>query len=382
MDWKIKTLLGGIAIALIGAVIYFVVKPFSDIPFGALDVPKDKVIKLVEYTETNCSKYEVINSSSTCVKYEDTEKVKYYYLSEQMTLADKYKNYDEDISQRGKNYQIYPTGGNEYKMKVYLDEEFGGTNNFYNIKSATTTKAKYDVSNKIKDKRFGIIDIALADTTSSSVNNKDTFNDGYSSNQNTNSGNQTLLGLIDSSAAAYHTFINFTIPDGIASGDITSAKLYLYYYNRSIGTNSGKTIDCWKQTRDDWVEGNGGAGSGLTWLKYDGTNTWTTAGGDYVTTNPAGGSYEPASDDYGWWNWEIINLATDAIDNVSKSLNVMLKYNDETPEIGSRSDAYFYSKEYAVDTTKRPYLEITYTISEPSVSTIEYNVLINSSEND
>jgi hypothetical protein len=58
------------------------------------------------------------------------------------------------------------------------------------------------------------------------------------------------------------------------TGPVTVTAATLSYYDSSGGT---KTI-AFTRCRRNWVEGNGGAGSGATWDTYDGTNNWGTAG--------------------------------------------------------------------------------------------------------
>lgn len=138
-----------------------------------------------------------------------------------------------------------------------------------------------------------------------------------------------------------------------SSANITSAKLKMYYYDNGGGDPVGLTLWAYKLTRPTWTE------LGNTWNKYDGTNAWTLAGGDWVTSSPSGGSaVMPAS--YGWVEWDVTNIVKDAMDNVSKHVHILLKWANE--DVGDKA-AFFYAKEEATQTNYRPVLEINYDLA-------------------
>jgi len=199
-------------------------------------------------------------------------------------------------------------------------------------------------------------------TDKSSVNNKDSFMDKNS--PDTNSGSAIGLNLHDHYISPNRPIINFTVTTGITSDSISSAKLFLNCIQSDNLAPDGKVTKAMKVTRDNWTE------AGVTWNKYDGTNSWTTAGGDFVTTNPNQGSMTfPVDFDVNdWAEWDITDIINDAIDNVSRSANIEIKFNDETITSGEgRSYMAFASKEYAT-TSIRPRLEITY--SSTSIKSI------------
>ena len=115
-----------------------------------------------------------------------------------------------------------------------------------------------------------------------------------------------------------------------------TATLSLNYF--SWGTNDpvGKTIYFYKLTRTDWHE------TQSTWNIYKTGNNWTTPGGDYVTSSPAGAS-QVAPAGYGWVAWDVLVLLDESL-GASKDLELLLKFDDEA------SAAYtamaFRSKEY------------------------------------
>jgi len=148
--------------------------------------------------------------------------------------------------------------------------------------------------------------------------------------------------------------LNFDVSDLPAGATISSAKLNLNYYSRAYADPVGLSVDVFKVTRDNWTE------AGSTWNKYDGSNDWTAAGGDYVTSNPAGANVNMPAD-YGWIEWEIKDIVEDAIANVSSSVNVIVKF---TTEGTGGKDAFLASNNYTHDTDLRPKLVIEYTAEE------------------
>jgi hypothetical protein len=72
------------------------------------------------------------------------------------------------------------------------------------------------------------------------------------------------------------------VPDGMAIASVTLNLWCTQYNKNSETTNFSMAIS---PLTHNWVEGTGTKGggslSGVTWNTYDGTNPWTTAGGDY-----------------------------------------------------------------------------------------------------
>ncbi len=108
-----------------------------------------------------------------------------------------------------------------------------------------------------------------------------------------------------------------TIPSGAT---ISSATLVFQYSGRS-GDPEGKKVNLYKVTRPTWVE------SEVTWNNYSSGNSWTTPGGDYVTSNPSGAELTiPAS--FNNWEVDIQTLLQEAIDN-SQDLHLIMIFEDE-----------------------------------------------------
>jgi len=175
------------------------------------------------------------------------------------------------------------------------------------------------------------------------------------SSPNNNYGSETALNVSDVSSAVRRSILYFDI-SAFSESYVHTAILSLYYYGKNGAyVNTEKTIWAYKLDNDSWSE------SESTWNEYSSGNSWTTAGGDYVTSNPAGASTTmPSGDNYGWVEFDISSIVQDAIDNESKHVNILVKFETETAagtEDGNLQ--YFYSKEESTETTKRPKLTIT-----------------------
>jgi hypothetical protein len=102
--------------------------------------------------------------------------------------------------------------------------------------------------------------------------------------------------------------------------------------------------------------GNGAAtGDGATWLSYDGTNLWDTAGGDYES-----GVWAEAlkpSEGFGWFSWDISGASLWNNSNL-RSFGAILKMGDESdPGYPNMPRAPFSSHEST--SYPHPYVEIT-----------------------
>ena len=205
------------------------------------------------------------------------------------------------------------------------------------------------------------------------ISGKDNFM--YQIAPTTNYGTSTVMYIYDRLNYTCRPLLSFDISE-FPGGTIESAVLYLYYYEYAVTDPVGKTIKAYKQTRNDWTQ------TGSTWNKYDGANDWTAAGGDFVTSNPAGGSTTvPAG--YGWMSWDIINIVNDAILNVSSQVNLLLRFDTEDLA-ANYGEPRFYSNNYTTDLTLRPKLVITYsniktynTNPKANIKTINTNPIAN-----
>jgi RHS repeat-associated protein len=90
--------------------------------------------------------------------------------------------------------------------------------------------------------------------------------------------------------------------------------------------------------------------SAVTWNKYDGTNAWTTAGGDYDAAVAATAT-APATN--GWVDWFPTRLVQGWVDGSIPNYGVAVKATDET----TGYDSIFFSTEGTI-TSQQPELDI------------------------
>jgi len=199
---------------------------------------------------------------------------------------------------------------------------------------------------------WGLIGMRLARCSESvfQPSSKDTYVRSIAANNNF--GSETCIRVADISGNVFRSILEFDISDIPTNATFSQGDLLLYYYLYSGANPTGKSIWAYKLTRTDWVE------SQATWNKYKADSFWTTAGGDYVTSNPAGGNTTfPAS--YGWMTWDIQAIVEDAYDTSNK-VEILVRFdNEKSSNAGFHN---FYSKEYTGDTSLRPKLTVTYTV--------------------
>ncbi len=183
-------------------------------------------------------------------------------------------------------------------------------------------------------------------TTTLQPTTKDDF--PYKNEPNTNHGTSTAVFVYTYSnpSRSLLTWDITSIPSGAA---ISNANLSLWSYS-VIGTPTGRTYWMYENTRKDWVEAES------TWNVYKTGSSWTAAGGDYSETNGAS-KVMPACCQ--WVNWTVTALIQSYRSSGYSTADFLLR---DSSEDSSTIGTYFYSNNYATDTTKRPKLEITYTI--------------------
>jgi len=166
-----------------------------------------------------------------------------------------------------------------------------------------------------------------------------------------NYGDSPLLELFDRLNNYQRLLVEFDISELPGEETLISATLQLYYDNFAVSDPVGKTIWAYKLTRTNWVELES------TWNIYKTGSNWTTPGGDYVTSNPSGGSIViPASP--GWVSFDVLAIVQDAYDSLVAA-EFLIRYETELVADNGQSIAYFRSKEHATEAT-RPKLVIKY----------------------
>jgi uncharacterized protein (TIGR02145 family) len=167
----------------------------------------------------------------------------------------------------------------------------------------------------------------------------------------TNQGTAAYLYVFDQPTGIARTVLEFDISAIPAGQTLTSATQGIYYYGKISSDPVGRTVWAYKQTHADWVE------TESTWNIYKTGSDWTTVGGDWVTSSPAGGSTTvPASP--GWMSWNILAICQDAYAN-SIPVEVLVKYESEDQPV-FYGGTFFRSRSYG-DTSLRPKLTIEYT---------------------
>lgn len=147
----------------------------------------------------------------------------------------------------------------------------------------------------------------------------------------------------------------------IPAGDLISARLWVYNYGR---TPLARDVELYPLTRS-FVEGTGTAGSGATWNTYDGTNAWSTAGGDYASEFVSIDPPPPAGGDEGWFSFDILSMLTGANRNNLLSHGLLLKIFDDLTAPDATTGRNFVSSDNTTYWNTHPYFEIT-AVPEPA----------------
>jgi len=169
----------------------------------------------------------------------------------------------------------------------------------------------------------------------------------------TNYSSLTYIQVNWSPTYTTRPILEFDISGLPAGATLNSASLELYNYSGNAALE-GQDIWAYKQLRIDWVE------SEACWNYYKGTTVWTAAGGDFITSDPAGASAPAPTPftDYGWMTWDVLAIVQDAY-NSSIAVEFLLKFLTET---GGNQAAGFRSNNYTNDTNLCPKLVIDYTV--------------------
>lgn len=185
----------------------------------------------------------------------------------------------------------------------------------------------------------------ILSTDTASTNNKDTYIDQEIPDSSFST--DTVIRMQD----YYNTnirrgLVNFIMSSG--SGTITAVKLYLYCTYLDNSHVPDFVINAHALVQLGWTDN-------ATWNKYNGSNAWTAAGGDYSATVVDAVTVNSVA----WWAFILMGTGSDnpLTLNWGNEVNILLKYNNEN----KWTTNHFASKEYVIDTAKRPYLEITYT---------------------
>jgi len=188
----------------------------------------------------------------------------------------------------------------------------------------------------------------LGATDNTATNNGDVSN--YEAAPNTNYGGVDYNDHRGEANAGVREYLmqRWTLPS--LSGTITKIESFLYYSSDSGLT--GKTCQVHELTRD-FTE------AGMTWNKYDGTNNWTTPGGDYSATIIDTVAFPAAGN---WMSLVLQGAGSDNPLNLNWGDSVRLFYRTAAADSGYGGSR---SKEWTTP-GERPYILITYTPAGPA----------------
>jgi hypothetical protein len=139
---------------------------------------------------------------------------------------------------------------------------------------------------------------------------------------------------------------NFDV-SGIDPANVVSARLEQYVTAPVGGAWGAKVFRCTRPAQ--WTE------AGVTWNKYDGTNNWTTEGGDYDTATPAPVAFTAPTTTGLFLLHGMKDMVVDAIDNRAGVLSVILVKDDEDPGV---SEAYSFASRESTGEKFRVVIEV------------------------
>ena len=121
----------------------------------------------------------------------------------------------------------------------------------------------------------------------------------------------------------------------------------------SIGTSTRRASagSVLRVTRPSWTE------AGSTWTRCDGTNAWTTPGGDVDAASAVAFTPPVAAGAYAFPSLRA--LCQDAVTSRGGQLDLLVRQTAETPGT-PRHQWGFFSSDYTVDPTRRPRLVVGY----------------------
>ena len=166
--------------------------------------------------------------------------------------------------------------------------------------------------------------------------------DGTGANTTQCGGQQLVLGW--DGASQRRPMLRFDVQNSLPKGiKVLDAELGLYMLDNDVD-NTPATVNLHRITRS-WT-------GAATWNKYDGTNNWTTAGGDFDSTVAASNTVNAWGQ---WYKWFPRQLVQSWIDGSVTNNGLILK---EATERSINNRFYFWSSQAPF--TQLPYLDVTY----------------------
>jgi hypothetical protein len=174
------------------------------------------------------------------------------------------------------------------------------------------------------------------------------------SNERLNVGRDPAFWLTLESSTSYvraRGIIKFDISSIPLDKDIMEANLKLRFYSDAENDQSSFTVTAYRLTRS-WVEGTGtttaATTDGACWLYYDGSNSWSTTGGDYDSSVSA--STDISS--FATYSWNIVDIFKGWYTGSTENHGVILKGMS-----GADSVKYLYTSDHS-NSNDRPVLEV------------------------
>jgi len=246
----------------------------------------------------------------------------------------------EDLKLRKENMEVFDLDNGQKKIKLYSYNKYEILQNDF-----------YLINTDLEKPLFSFQDLFLNSVNADTYlldNTMDATLGNWA--PNTQKGTEEEIDIYRNSGAGEIARITFGFTLPILDGTIDQVNLFLYNHT----TLQNHTINVHESTKD-FTES-------ATWNTYNGTNNWTTAGGDYSATIIDSVNMTNAVTNY-WVEFGIIG--TSSVNSLTKNwgdkIYLILKHSTEG---GVYQYSFFRSKEYVTDTSKRPYIEIIYTPEE------------------
>ncbi|RME78579.1 DNRLRE domain-containing protein [Candidatus Woesearchaeota archaeon] len=192
------------------------------------------------------------------------------------------------------------------------------------------------------------------------------FRSGSQSSTNYGSTSQLRAGYRNNNNI-HRSIISFDLSHIPPNVTITNAELGLYFYSIPTGDDTATKFNyslhrVQQNPARNWTELN------VTWDTYDGVNSWTNAGGDFIAT-PTDTVALNGSDLNTFAKWNVTADVIAFYNNLSTNFGWILK--EDTDLDGPRSRKNFRSKDWST-ASEQPYLIINYTdLQVPSVTNVQ-----------
>lgn len=177
-----------------------------------------------------------------------------------------------------------------------------------------------------------------------------------------NFGNAVTMGIgtavVGKVTNVYRGLVRFDLSAIPLGASIPNATLTLFAATGSIISGS-QQFTVYRLTEAGWTE------LGVTWNQYDGSNAWTSAGGDYATQDSDSVSISSAGENLVFDS--LAALAADAVANRNGLLHLLVI----GPELGSNNHMLVHSSDGA-DSAKWPKLVVDFEAPVPQLTVTDH----------